>query len=607
MKNLLLILVILTLFTSCSKDVDEAENINSAPNMFSVNIVHFSSTNVLVSWDSAIDPDGDLVKYSVVINNQVVVDNLLITEYELIDLTPSTSHNGKIVAIDSKNNSTESVFNFITASVPNVQTFEVSDLNLFSFNAGGKLIDQGSSEVSEVGLVIGTYSSPTIEGNLDRIELNLDDQNEFNITIISSPANTTFYMRAYGINNDGVGYGNEVQFTTPNENVYNGDITLSTQEEVVEFGANNYTTINGRMYINGTVSDLSPLLSIVVVNSLFEVKNTTNLQNFDGLNNLRVTGNIEPNGFIIEGNVALENFSGLNSLEVTRGETKVINNDNLLNFQGLDSYVVASAGEFRVQDCDGLLNLSGLENFTFVGSDFYLVNNSQLNDISAVSNINHVGSRIHVENNSSLESINGFQSLTSIEGIEIYNNDILTNLDGLGNLVSIETISIKYNDNLTNLSAFQNISTTEFLSIEDNSSLTSLAGFNNLSSIGEQLYIYNNSNLISLEGLENLSFLERLYIHSNNSLINLSGLSGLTNIYGSSYPITIGFNSNLNSLSGFENLTYVSGYIQIFNNSQLNDFCALSPLFADGNHQGDLSIESNLSNPSIEEIVNNCN
>ena len=39
---------------------------------------------------------------------------------------------------------------------------------------------------------------------------------------------------------EGIGYGNEVQFTWLEKNVYEGDITLSTQDEVNEFGVNEY-------------------------------------------------------------------------------------------------------------------------------------------------------------------------------------------------------------------------------------------------------------------------------------------------------------------------------------------------------------------------------
>lgn len=493
-------------------------------------------------------------------------------------------------------------------NLPELQTNEVTDITLYSVKTGGKLIDAGDSDIIEAGLVVGLTTLPTTESNLNKFILIPDDLGDFNITITSIPANTTYFIRAYGINSEGIGYGNEVQFTSLEENVYVGNITLSTQDEVNEFGVNEYTTIDGSMYIEGSVTDLSPLESIVFINNAFEVKNTQSLQNLEGLNNLKITGNIFPNGFRIENNSALESLSGLNNLEITRGYSYIINNDNLINMQGLNSYYAASAGEFRIQECDGLQSLSGLENLQFIGDSFFLMDNSLLNDISSLSNLNYIDRRIYIHNNSNLQNIDGFEAITSLEGLSIINNDNLTNLDGLVNVSTIsDIITISYNDNLNDLSVFQNINTVEYLNIESNNSLINLVGFNNLTSIGNQLDIYDNSSLSSLNGIENLNSLQRLRIHSNPSLTNLDGLNGLTTITGNSYPITIGYNSSLNSLTGFENLIEVEGYIQIFSNSMLNDFCALKNLFVNDGHNGNINFSGNLNNPSTDEIINNCN
>ena len=45
------------------------------------------------------------------------------------------------------------------------------------------------------------------------------------------------------------------------QNVYNGNVTLSTQAEVDAFGANDYTSIDGSLVISGNdISSLSSLL-----------------------------------------------------------------------------------------------------------------------------------------------------------------------------------------------------------------------------------------------------------------------------------------------------------------------------------------------------------
>jgi hypothetical protein len=547
----------LTVFISCSKDVEQ-EVLNSAPNSFVVNIDVISATQANLTWESAIDPEGDAIRYSLEVKG-LTIDNSLLNDRALLlnNLTPSTEYQGKVTAIDSKFNITVSNFNFITKSIPQIETLDITSLNLFSVDLSGKLISKGSSEIIEIGFVISTTKLPNIENNLKKIEQNLDTQNKFGTTLTNITPNTTYYLRTYGINNDGIGYGNEIEFTTlDGTNIYNGNISLSTQEEVIAFGKNKYTTINGSLNLTGTVSDLSPLESLAIVNNNFTVKNTINLKNFEGLNNLKVTGNLFANGFRIENNIALESFSGLNNLLITRGEADIINNDKLINFEGLNSYSAASSGSFRIEGCDGLQNLSGLENFNFIGDYFYVINNSQLNDISALSNLSFVGNRVHIANNDNLGNLNGLESLTTAAGIEIISNLNLKNIDGLSNLVSVrDVILIKYNDNLISLNAFQNITTTEYVIIENNASLNSLIGL---------------SNLISVD-----------------------------------YNMNIGVNSSLKELDGLENLLKVDGLFQIYNNSSLEEFCAIKPLLS-SNNDLNITINNNLNNPSVDEILNSC-
>ena len=500
---------------------------------------------------------------------------------------------------DSISNDTENPIDVIT--LPELQTNEVTDITLYSVKTGGKLIDNGDSDIIEVGLVVGLTTLPTTESNLNKFILTPDDLGNFNITITSVPTNTTYFIRAYGLNSEGIGYGNEIQFTSLEENVYTGNITLSTQDEVNEFGTNEYTTIDGSMYIEGTVTDLSPLESIVIINNAFEVKNTQNLQNLKGLNNLKITGNIFPNGFRIENNSALESLSGLNNLEFTRGYSYIINNDNLINMQGLNSYYAASAGEFRIQDCDGLQNLSGLENLQFIGDRFYLINNSELTDLSSLSNLNYIARDIDIKDNHSLQNINGFNSLSSVESVSIINNDNLIRFDGLLNLVSLNSISIEWNDILNNLSGVNNVTTPLDLTIQNNNGLETLKTLNNPNI--NSLNISSNTNLISLEGLENVTTLSTLRISRHDLLNNLNGLNNLTTI---TENLDISLNYGLNSLYGLDNLNQINGNLKIRSNYNLVDFCALKKIFINQGLDGNKDISNNAVDISEEEIIKNC-
>lgn len=492
-------------------------------------------------------------------------------------------------------------------SLPELITYEISDITLYSAKAGGKLINSGNSDVIELGLVVGYESLPTIENASDRFPLVADPTGEFTALFTRIPAKQTYYVRAYGISSNGVGYGNEVQFTSPDENILNENITLSTQEEVVNFGTFGYTTIGGTLKITGTVTDLSPLKSIVILNDGIEISGTDQLKTLKGLENLKIVGNILPHGVRISGNMALESLEGLNGLDITRGDFEIVENDKLVNLQGLNNYRASSAGDFLIENCDGLQSLQGLEKFIFVGGSLYLRGNSILDDISSLNNLGFVGFRIQIARNSNLQNLNGLENLTSVEGVELVDNDVLTNLDGLSNLISIpEIIYIAYNDVLNDLTPFQNITEIKNLTIEGNDALVNLNGFDNLRTIG-YLYLNDNSSMTSLKGIESLHSLQSLEIYSNKSLYNLDGLNGLNTIQGSSYPIKIAYNNHLTSLSGLENLSVVEGFIQVFNNQALTDFCALKFLFEIDGHDGDVSISDNQENPSVIDIINFCN
>jgi len=99
-------------------------------------------------------------------------------------------------------------------SVPALSTAEVTNISFNSARSGGRLIESGDSEVTEKGLVWATtsYSAyPTIDDNKIVDEYG---EKEFSLNITGLKPNTDYSVRAYGINNIGVGYGNKREFRT---------------------------------------------------------------------------------------------------------------------------------------------------------------------------------------------------------------------------------------------------------------------------------------------------------------------------------------------------------------------------------------------------------
>lgn len=79
---------------------------------------------------------------------------------------------------------------------------------------GGAVLGEGGKDVVEYGLVWSTNDTPTI----DDTKIVLGDRiGSFSNTYDSFEANTTYFYRAYGISEVGVGYGGTYGFTTKSE------------------------------------------------------------------------------------------------------------------------------------------------------------------------------------------------------------------------------------------------------------------------------------------------------------------------------------------------------------------------------------------------------
>lgn len=94
---------------------------------------------------------------------------------------------------------------------PTVSTNSVSGITGSSVNTGGNVTNQGGSVVSERGVCWHTSSSPLITHNKKKEGAGTG---YFSLTITNLQSNTTYYLRAYAINNSGVSYGATRTFKT---------------------------------------------------------------------------------------------------------------------------------------------------------------------------------------------------------------------------------------------------------------------------------------------------------------------------------------------------------------------------------------------------------
>ena len=104
----------------------------------------------------------------------------------------------------------------INSKVPQLETIQVTNITESYALCGGNMIDDGSSVVTDRGICWSKNSNPTIDdshASLDLTIINLDLRH-FTCFMNGLDPNTVYHVRAYAVNGDGAGYGEDVTFTT---------------------------------------------------------------------------------------------------------------------------------------------------------------------------------------------------------------------------------------------------------------------------------------------------------------------------------------------------------------------------------------------------------
>ena len=94
---------------------------------------------------------------------------------------------------------------------PTVETNQVSNLATTQATVGGFITSDGGGEIIERGVCWGKNTNPDVSANVINAGQGLGS---FSCTITGLEPSTTYFARAYAVNNVGVGYGAQVSFTT---------------------------------------------------------------------------------------------------------------------------------------------------------------------------------------------------------------------------------------------------------------------------------------------------------------------------------------------------------------------------------------------------------
>jgi uncharacterized protein (TIGR02145 family) len=129
-------------------------------------------------------------------------------------LEPTTTYYVRAYATNAEGTGYGEIVSFSTlrGSIPELITFEPEDVFSIMAKTGGKIISDGELTITERGVCWDIEPLPTPDINKAKAT---GGATSFSLTVQDFLPNTAYYLRAYAINNAGIGYGNEIQFTTP--------------------------------------------------------------------------------------------------------------------------------------------------------------------------------------------------------------------------------------------------------------------------------------------------------------------------------------------------------------------------------------------------------
>ena len=94
---------------------------------------------------------------------------------------------------------------------PKVSTVSVYDITPFGCYAKGVVLNDGGADVAECGFCWDTHGEPGVTGDFVACASGLG---YYFCKITGLEEGTTYYLRAYAVNEAGIGYGEVVSFTT---------------------------------------------------------------------------------------------------------------------------------------------------------------------------------------------------------------------------------------------------------------------------------------------------------------------------------------------------------------------------------------------------------
>ena len=166
-------------------------------------------------------------------DNKVASNDTETINIEIKGLTTGAKYYMRSYVMDREYIAFSETVEFVPHAVPSLTTANVSDISYTTAVSGGTYISDNGLDITSKGVVWSTKANPTIE--LETKTENGSGKEEFVANVIGLSPGTKYYIRAFAINSDGVGYGNEITFETLPQS--NATVTTNAPSEVTSSSA----------------------------------------------------------------------------------------------------------------------------------------------------------------------------------------------------------------------------------------------------------------------------------------------------------------------------------------------------------------------------------
>ena len=193
------------------------------PTVTTASAVNISPTSATVGGEVTNDGNGEVAERGVVYStnpNPTVENNKVVCgsgkgayTCNLSNLQESTTYYVRAYAVNEKGTAYGEETSFTTKAivVPTVTTSSATNISYTSATVGGTVTEDGGAAVSECGVVYSTTPNPTTSNSK---VVGGSGKGSFTCYLFNLQKVTTYYVRAYAVNQKGTAYGEEKSFTT---------------------------------------------------------------------------------------------------------------------------------------------------------------------------------------------------------------------------------------------------------------------------------------------------------------------------------------------------------------------------------------------------------